>query len=93
QTSDVLWRIILNLFPSSSIHGEKNQGLLSRGLHFLLCQTLSLYMASFEGIRRIGYLHMWNPKETEKDEYHEFYKKTFSGFLDPVAYTHFTTEV
>ncbi|PQQ01728.1 heat shock protein 90-5 chloroplastic [Prunus yedoensis var. nudiflora] len=35
---------------------------------------------------------MRNPKEVEKDEYHEFYKKTFSEFLDPVAYTHFTTE-
>ncbi|KAL6294921.1 hypothetical protein ACE6H2_003063 [Prunus campanulata] len=35
---------------------------------------------------------MQNPKEVEKDEYHEFYKKTFSEFLDPVAYTHFTTE-
>ncbi|PQQ16370.1 heat shock protein 83-like isoform X2 [Prunus yedoensis var. nudiflora] len=74
------------------MHGKQNQGLLRGGLHFLLCQTLSLYMASFEGISRIGYLHMQNPKEVEKDEYHEFYKKTFSELLDPVAYTHFTTE-
>ncbi|XP_010261402.1 PREDICTED: heat shock protein 90-5, chloroplastic-like [Nelumbo nucifera] len=35
---------------------------------------------------------MRNPKEVEKDEYHEFYKKTFNEFLDPLAYTHFTTE-
>ncbi|XVE85676.1 hypothetical protein DITRI_Ditri17bG0109900 [Diplodiscus trichospermus] len=35
---------------------------------------------------------MRNPKEVEKDEYHEFYKKTFNEFMDPVAYTHFTTE-
>ncbi|XP_022725781.1 heat shock protein 90-5, chloroplastic-like isoform X2 [Durio zibethinus] len=35
---------------------------------------------------------MRNPKEVEKDEYHEFYKKTFNEFLDPLQYTHFTTE-
>ncbi|KAH9707798.1 Heat shock protein 90-5 [Citrus sinensis] len=35
---------------------------------------------------------MRNPKEIEKDEYHEFYKKTFNEFLDPLAYSHFTTE-
>ncbi|ERN05767.1 heat shock protein 90-5, chloroplastic [Amborella trichopoda] len=33
-----------------------------------------------------------NPKEVEKDEYFEFYKKAFNEFLDPLAYTHFTTE-
>ncbi|RWW33845.1 hypothetical protein BHE74_00022353 [Ensete ventricosum] len=35
---------------------------------------------------------MRNPKEVEKDEYNEFYKKTFNEFLDPLAHTHFTTE-
>uniref|UniRef100_A0A7N0T611 Heat shock protein 90 n=1 Tax=Kalanchoe fedtschenkoi TaxID=63787 RepID=A0A7N0T611_KALFE len=35
---------------------------------------------------------MRNPKEVEKEEYNEFYKKTFNEFLDPLAYTHFTTE-
>ncbi|CAL5063900.1 unnamed protein product [Urochloa decumbens] len=35
---------------------------------------------------------MRNPKEVEKTEYNEFYKKTFNEFLDPLAYTHFTTE-
>ncbi|KAJ6902900.1 heat shock family protein [Populus alba x Populus x berolinensis] len=35
---------------------------------------------------------MRNPKEVEKDEYQEFYKKTFNEFLDPLAYAHFTTE-
>ncbi|KAI4373327.1 hypothetical protein MLD38_011462 [Melastoma candidum] len=35
---------------------------------------------------------MRNAKEVEKDEYHEFYKKTFNEFLDPLVYTHFTTE-
>ncbi|KAG6466388.1 hypothetical protein ZIOFF_075804 [Zingiber officinale] len=35
---------------------------------------------------------MRNPKEVEKDEYNEFYKKTFNEFLDPLSYTHFTTE-
>ncbi|XP_042755714.1 heat shock protein 90-5, chloroplastic-like [Lactuca sativa] len=35
---------------------------------------------------------MRNPKEIEKDQYSEFYKKTFNEFLDPLAYTHFTIE-
>ncbi|KAK1268294.1 Heat shock protein 81-1 [Acorus gramineus] len=35
---------------------------------------------------------MRNAKEVEKEEYYEFYKKTFNEFLDPVGYTHFTTE-
>ncbi|KAM3269337.1 heat shock protein 90-5, chloroplastic [Capsicum chacoense] len=35
---------------------------------------------------------MRNPKEVEKEQYQEFYKKTFNEFLDPLAYTHFTTE-
>ncbi|KAJ4747572.1 Heat shock family protein [Rhynchospora pubera] len=35
---------------------------------------------------------MRNPKEIEKDEYHEFYKKTFNDFLEPLSYQHFTTE-
>ncbi|XP_008788962.1 heat shock protein 90-5, chloroplastic-like [Phoenix dactylifera] len=35
---------------------------------------------------------MRNPKEVQKDEYNEFYKKTFNEFLDPLAHTHFTTE-
>ncbi|URE35745.1 Heat shock protein [Musa troglodytarum] len=35
---------------------------------------------------------MRNPKEVEKYEYNEFYKKTFNEFRDPLAYTHFTTE-
>lgn len=38
-------------------------------------------------------VQMRNPKEVEKDEYNEFYKKTFNEFLDPLANTHFTTEV
>ncbi|XP_047063702.1 heat shock protein 90-5, chloroplastic-like [Lolium rigidum] len=35
---------------------------------------------------------MRSPKEIEKTEYNEFYKKTFNEFLDPLSYTHFTTE-
>lgn len=38
-------------------------------------------------------VQMRNPKEVEKDQYQEFYKKTFNEFLDPLSYTHFTTEV
>ncbi|XP_074307103.1 heat shock protein 90-5, chloroplastic-like [Silene latifolia] len=35
---------------------------------------------------------MRNSKEVQKDEYYEFYKKTFNEFLDPLTCTHFTTE-
>ncbi|XP_047961013.1 heat shock protein 90-5, chloroplastic-like [Salvia hispanica] len=35
---------------------------------------------------------MRNPKEVEKEQYQEFYKKAFNEFLDPLTYTHFTTE-
>ncbi|XP_027154418.1 heat shock protein 90-5, chloroplastic [Coffea eugenioides] len=35
---------------------------------------------------------MRSPKEVEKEQYQEFYKKTFNEFLDPLAHTHFTTE-
>ena len=35
---------------------------------------------------------MRQPKEVEKEEYNEFYKKTFNEFLEPLAHTHFTTE-
>jgi heat shock protein 90kDa beta len=34
---------------------------------------------------------MRNPKEVEKIEYNEFYKKIFNEILDLLAYTHFTT--
>ena len=36
---------------------------------------------------------MRNPREVEKDEYNDFYKKTFNEFLDPLSHIHFTTEV
>ncbi|KAH9617933.1 hypothetical protein KSS87_021648, partial [Heliosperma pusillum] len=35
---------------------------------------------------------MRNSKEVQKEEYYEFYKKAFNEFLDPLTYTHFTTE-
>lgn len=35
---------------------------------------------------------MRSPKEVERSEYNEFYGKAFNEFLDPLAYTHFTTE-
>ena len=41
----------------------------------------------------LSLLQMRSPKEVQKEEYYEFYKKTFSDFLDPIGYTHFTTEV
>lgn len=36
---------------------------------------------------------MRSTKEVSKEEYNEFYKKTFNEFLDPLGYTHFNTEV
>lgn len=33
-----------------------------------------------------------NPKEVSKEEYNEFYKKTFNDYLEPLASSHFTTE-
>ncbi|XP_061361131.1 heat shock protein 90-6, mitochondrial isoform X1 [Gastrolobium bilobum] len=33
-----------------------------------------------------------NPKEVTKEDYNEFYKNTFSEYLDPLASSHFTTE-
>lgn len=34
-----------------------------------------------------------NPKEVSTEEYNEFYKKAFNEYLDPLASSHFTTEV
>ncbi|KAJ8554497.1 hypothetical protein K7X08_025175 [Anisodus acutangulus] len=33
-----------------------------------------------------------SPKEVSKEEYNEFYRKTFNEYLDPLASSHFTTE-
>lgn len=38
-------------------------------------------------------LQLRNPKEVSTEEYNEFYKKTFNEYLDPLASSHFTTEV
>lgn len=38
-------------------------------------------------------LQLRNPKEVTTEEYNEFYKKTFNEYLDPLASSHFTTEV
>ncbi|KAL8161432.1 hypothetical protein V2J09_012921 [Rumex salicifolius] len=35
---------------------------------------------------------MRSPKEIPKEDYQEFYKKTFNEFLDPLTHAHFTTE-
>ncbi|KAJ7521076.1 hypothetical protein O6H91_19G036700 [Diphasiastrum complanatum] len=35
---------------------------------------------------------MRNPKEVTKEEYNSFCKSTFKEFVDPIAYTHFSTE-
>ncbi|XP_028761874.1 heat shock protein 90-5, chloroplastic [Neltuma alba] len=37
-------------------------------------------------------LWMRSSKDLQKEEYQEFYKKTFNEFVEPLAYTHFTTE-
>lgn len=38
-------------------------------------------------------MQLRNPKEVSTEEYNEFYKKTFNEYLDPLASSHFTTEV
>jgi len=38
-------------------------------------------------------MQLRNPKEVTTEEYNEFYKKTFNEYLDPLASSHFTTEV
>jgi len=38
-------------------------------------------------------LQLRNPKEVTTAEYNEFYRKAFNEYLDPLASSHFTTEV
>jgi chromosome condensin MukBEF MukE localization factor len=46
---------------------------------------LRLYAALLSQLR--------SPREVTKEEYHAFYKKTYNEHLEPMAYTHFNTEV
>ena len=39
------------------------------------------------------YVQLRNPKEVTTEEYNDFYKKTFNEYLEPLASSHFTTEV
>jgi HSP90 family molecular chaperone len=39
------------------------------------------------------FVQLRNPKEVTKEDYNEFYKKTFNEYLEPLASSHFTTEV
>lgn len=39
------------------------------------------------------YVQLRTPKEVSTEEYNEFYKKTFNEYMDPLASSHFTTEV
>lgn len=41
----------------------------------------------------ILFLQLRNPKEVTKEDYNEFYKKTFNEYMEPLASSHFTTEV
>lgn len=38
-------------------------------------------------------LQLRNPKDVTTEEYNEFFRKTFNEYLDPLASSHFTTEV
>lgn len=38
-------------------------------------------------------MQLRNPKDVSTEEYNEFYKKTFNEYLEPLASSHFTTEV
>lgn len=39
------------------------------------------------------FVQLRNPKEVTKEDYNEFYKATFNEYLEPLASSHFTTEV
>ncbi|KAL8227670.1 hypothetical protein R6Q57_015254 [Mikania cordata] len=52
----------------------------------------SRHLVISEFVNHMIKMQMRNPKEVEKDQYNEFYKKTFNEFLDPLSCTHFTTE-
>lgn len=38
-------------------------------------------------------MQLRTPKEVTTEEYNEFYKMTFNEYLEPLASSHFTTEV
>lgn len=71
------------------------------GWAMMLCFFLVLDICF---LSHLGWLHLSflpficcmqlrNPKEVSTEEYNEFYKKTFNEYLDPLASSHFTTEV
>lgn len=49
------------------------------------------YRKRFDKLSR--YVQLRNPKEVSTEDYNEFYKKTFNEYLEPLASSHFTTEV
>lgn len=60
-----------------------------------LSQLCTLPSATLVGILHYfnWYVQLRNPKEVTTEDYNEFYKKTFNEYLDPLASSHFTTEV
>jgi len=49
------------------------------------------YRKRFDKFSR--HVQLRNPKEVSTEDYNEFYKKTFNEYLEPLASSHFTTEV
>lgn len=51
----------------------------------------------FHFLKENSYINLFvqlrNPKDVTKEEYNEFYKNTFNEYLEPLASSHFTTEV
>lgn len=87
-----VWYVILNY---SCVCQDGRRDMVCSGLYIFIFWS-TFHMVSddtFYVSSLCGLLQMRNAKEVEKDDYHEFYKKTFNEFLDPLAYTHFTTEV
>lgn len=69
-------------------------------LYGWVCRALflKLFHSEFLGLICIMHLSFFfsqlrNPKDVTTEEYNEFYKNTFKEYLDPLASSHFTTEV
>lgn len=58
-------------------------------LFFAECSLFLILNNEFSSIS----MQLRNPKEVTTEEYNEFYKKTFNEYLEPLASSHFTTEV
>lgn len=64
------------------------------GLWFFSCESMCSFLCVVTLTRSFGWLmQLRSSKEVSKEDYNTFYKSTFKEFIDPQAYTHFSTEV